>query len=305
MSHAPIPLYALSGFVGSGKTTALLGILKKYPEKKIGVIFTEPAAYIKESDDISIECLDNGSLQCICEEEALPQALQFMSDCQPELVLVEISGLSDPLRIEQMLDREQNSACMVAYDKKGIICLVDADNFMEQIGDVEMVKHQLSHCHLAVINKADLVAPELLTVLKAQIRRINPDCEISSCSYGGFGLELLDYDLMSHTTQPLDSTGSALNPDSIVLNCPCRMERQKVVEFISRFLDRTYRIKGFCLLEDGWNQIDVVGSKITLSPCVPHSSSRLIFISKIGHALSEPLRQSWEELVGLPMQLHD
>ena len=58
-------------------------------------------------------------------------------------------------------------------------------------------------------------------------------------------------------------------------------------------------------MEDGWNQIDVVGSKITLSPCVPHSSSRLIFISKIGHALSEPLRQSWEELVGLPMQLHD
>lgn len=35
MSHAPIPLYALSGFVGSGKTTALLGILKKYPEKRL------------------------------------------------------------------------------------------------------------------------------------------------------------------------------------------------------------------------------------------------------------------------------
>ncbi|MCI6348088.1 MAG: GTP-binding protein, partial [Negativibacillus massiliensis] len=77
MTQALIPLYCLTGFVGSGKTTVLLSILKQYPQKKIGVIFTEPAAYIKESDDISIECLESGSLKCTCEEEALPQALTY------------------------------------------------------------------------------------------------------------------------------------------------------------------------------------------------------------------------------------
>lgn len=46
MTQALIPLYCLTGFVGSGKTTVLLSILKQYPQKKIGVIFTEPAAYI-------------------------------------------------------------------------------------------------------------------------------------------------------------------------------------------------------------------------------------------------------------------
>lgn len=96
MTQALIPLYCLTGFVGSGKTTVLLSILKQYPQKKIGVIFTEPAAYIKESDDISIECLESGSLKCTCEEEALPQALTYMRQCQPEMVFVEISGLSDP-----------------------------------------------------------------------------------------------------------------------------------------------------------------------------------------------------------------
>ena len=95
MTQALIPLYCLTGFVGSGKTTVLLSILKQYPQKKIGVIFTEPAAYIKESDDISIECLESGSLKCTCEEEALPQALTYMRQCQPEMVFVEISGLSD------------------------------------------------------------------------------------------------------------------------------------------------------------------------------------------------------------------
>ena len=142
MTQALIPLYCLTGFVGSGKTTVLLSILKQYPQKKIGVIFTEPAAYIKESDDISIECLESGSLKCTCEEEALPQALTYMRQCQPEMVFVEISGLSDPIHIKKILEKEENANALRRYDIQGIICLVDADNFMEQIQSVEMVKHQ-------------------------------------------------------------------------------------------------------------------------------------------------------------------
>ena len=45
MSEKLIPLYCLTGFVGSGKTTALLSILKQNPVKKIGVIFTEPSIF--------------------------------------------------------------------------------------------------------------------------------------------------------------------------------------------------------------------------------------------------------------------
>ena len=190
MTQALIPLYCLTGFVGSGKTTVLLSILKQYPQKKIGVIFTEPAAYIKESDDISIECLESGSLKCTCEEEALPQALTY------------------------------------------IICLVDADNFMEQIQSVEMVKHQLSHCNMAVINKADLVSPELLSALQANIRRINPDCEIASCSFGGFNLVLLEHEMKSVAAEEEECTKDAPTPDSIVLSCTHRLEKQKVIQFI-------------------------------------------------------------------------
>lgn len=74
MLETLIPLYCLTGFVGSGKTTALLSILRQNPDKKIGVIFTEPPLLhrqnIQENEDISIEMLDNGSLQCSCSEDA-------------------------------------------------------------------------------------------------------------------------------------------------------------------------------------------------------------------------------------------
>ena len=204
MLETLIPLYCLTGFVGSGKTTALLSILRQNPDKKIGVIFTEPPLLhrqnIQENEDISIEMLDNGSLQCSCSEDALAQALAYMHRCQPEMVFVEVSGLSDPVHVKKILESEENAGLMQHYAVQGIICLIDADNFMEQIQDVEMVGRQLCHCHLAVINKADLVAPELLGMLKAQIHRINPDCDIVSCSYGGFSLELLEHDLL----EPVD-----------------------------------------------------------------------------------------------------
>lgn len=195
--------------VGSGKTTALLSILKQNPGKKIGVIFTEPSIFkshdLMNEEDISIEHLENGSLQCSCSEDAIVRALHFMQQCQPEMVFHRSCRLcptpsisstswsrSEPLQTSTLLTEH--------YEMQGIICLVDADNFMEQIQDVEMIRLQLCHCHLAVINKADLVSPELLTAIKAQIRRINPDCDISSCSYGGFSLELLENDLLSHST---------------------------------------------------------------------------------------------------------
>lgn len=303
MAQSLIPLYCLSGFVGVGKTTALMSILRQHPEKKIGVIFTEPAVYLKEADNVCVECLPNGCVQCVCVEEAIPRALEYMKESQPEMVFIEISGLSDPLHVKHILESSHDSLSL--YQLQGIICLVDADNFMEQIRDVEMVKRQLSHCHLALINKADLVAPELLTVLQAQIRRINPDCEIVSCSFGGFSLELLEHDLLSRATTDSECADNAGNPDSIVLSCPQPLEKKKILSLLERFKPETYRIKGFCLLEDGWSQIDVVGSRISFTPCIPHSSSRLIFISKIGHALSQPLTDFWNESIGLPMQLHD
>ena len=235
MSEKLIPLYCLTGFVGSGKTTALLSILKQNPGKKIGVIFTEPSIFkshdLMNEEDISIEHLENGSLQCSCSEDAIVRALHFMQQCQPEMVFIEVAGLSDPIHIKHILEQERtapNSTLLTEhYEMQGIICLVDADNFMEQIQDVEMIRLQLCHCHLAVINKADLVSPELLTAIKAQIRRINPDCDISSCSYGGFSLELLENDLLSHSTDEGEQDLPAeLRPDSIVLNCIHRLPRE-------------------------------------------------------------------------------
>ena len=49
MLETLIPLYCLTGFVGSGKTTALLSILRQNPDKKIGGIFTAAALFYRQN----------------------------------------------------------------------------------------------------------------------------------------------------------------------------------------------------------------------------------------------------------------
>ena len=39
------------------------------------------------------------------------------------------------------------------YDFKGVLCFVDAVNFLEQVKDEETAYRQLKHCNLAVITK--------------------------------------------------------------------------------------------------------------------------------------------------------
>ena len=65
------------------------------------------------------------------------------------------------------------------------------------------------------------------------------------------------------------------------------------------------RIKGFFLLEDGWNQVDVVGKRIDYKPAPEKEESHLVFLSKVGIQVIRTIDQAWRERVDLPMKLHN
>ncbi|HVH95947.1 MAG TPA: hypothetical protein VM682_03265, partial [Bacillus sp. (in: firmicutes)] len=63
-------------------------------------------------------------------------------------------------------------------------------------------------------------------------------------------------------------------------------------------------IKGFFKLEDGWNQVDVVNSRIDykLSDTL-ETESQLVIISKIGPAIIKKVFDTWNEMIGEEMKL--
>ncbi len=65
------------------------------------------------------------------------------------------------LNVQEILDAAQ-IASEKKYDFKGVICFVDAVNFLEQVKDEETAFRQLKHCNLAVITKTDLADAGLM-----------------------------------------------------------------------------------------------------------------------------------------------
>lgn len=314
MSETKTNLYILTGFLGAGKTTVLMRILEQLKDDQVGIIQSDfelqgidgakveidQKAGILEMVDVS-----NGSIFCSCHQNSFVEALVKMGTYNLKNLFLESYGLTDPAKIREILVDVQSKTGEI-YELKGVICLIDSKNFIEQARSVETVNRQLKHCHLAVINKADLVSPELLTALISKVRRINPICEVLICSYGHFNLDFMRQNLLTHDWDERENASEpSEEPQPLFLNCEGPIEKKKLLEFLELIKENTYRIKGFMELTTGWHQIDVVGSKVECHPCKEHHDSKLVFISKIGTNVINSIHISWETTVGTHMELVD
>lgn len=303
-------LYVLTGFLGSGKTTLLLKILEHLKGHKVGIIQNEFGKLsidgdILRDDDIKMIEITRGSIFCSCLKLSFVAALNEMAQLDFEYLFVESSGLGDPSNVEEILN-----AAEVASGKKfdfcGVLCMVDAYNFLQQVADEETVNRQLKHCHLAAITKSDLVDSDTLQAITEKIRSINPICRLEESRMGGMSMDFLKEDLLLYQwAEGEESLNLKENkPKTLFLNFEGEVEKEKLIAFFQPILPSIYRSKGFFrILGEGWMQVDVVGSKIDFKPCQPYALSQLVFISKIGPAVIKGILSSWEENVGLPMKL--
>ena len=93
-------------------------------------------------------------------------------------------------------------------------------------------------------------------------------------------------------------------PKTLFMDFDGEVEKEKLLNFFQPVIPGIYRSKGFFrLAEEGWMQVDVVGSTIDFKPCDPCETSQLVFISKIGPAIIKDIMTAWQTHVGLPMKL--
>ena len=197
-------LYALTGFLGAGKTTILTRILHQLTSKgkRTGVIQNEFGKLgidgeVLKNEDIQMIEINRGSVFCSCLRLTFVKALIDMADKNLDYLFIESSGLGDPSNIEEILEAAAVAGGDI-YDFQGVICLVDAVNFFDQLNDLETVYRQLKHCHYAVITKTDLIDEKKMAELKDKIREINPVCEIGMSSDKETDLSFLEENLLQY-----------------------------------------------------------------------------------------------------------
>lgn len=305
-------LYVLTGFLGSGKTTVLLRLLEELKGHKIGVIQNEIGKLgidgtILRNDDIEMVEINKGSIFCSCLKLNFVQALSDMAKQDFEYLFIESSGWGDPSNVEEILDTVK-IVSEKEYDFKGVICFVDAVNFLDQVKDEETTYRQLKHCNLSVITKTDLVDEEAISQVKNKVREINPVCEIIMSAKGKMDYSFLKKDLLIYQWAECEETTNSVEtkPKSIFMEYDGQVEKAQLEAFLRSIEKDVHRIKGFCKLkETGWAQVDVVGSIIDFKEADEFEISQLVFISKIGPMIIKRIMEEWTSCVGTKMKLRN
>lgn len=195
MRTRPIPVGVLVGFLGAGKTTLINHLLSSNHGKKIAVVVNEfgevnvDARLVRHTTERMVE-LSNGCICCTLREDLLDE-LRALSQMNLDYILVESTGIGEPLPIAQTFHMEDLPS-RVRLDT--IITVVDAEAFWDDwnrkdtVEDGEgnpieqplapLLADQLEFTSIVLLNKADRVDEATLTQLEGFIHELNPYAQI-------------------------------------------------------------------------------------------------------------------------------
>ena len=222
-----IPVTILSGSLGAGKTTTLNHILSREQELNAAVLvndmgevnvdadIVERESDLTQNDDEIIE-MSNGCICCRLRGDMLDEVGRLANERDFEYLLVESSGISEPIPVAQTFARGFEDA---EFDPTGVyeldtmVSVVDAHSFwkgfdsgqaltddtIDQQGNSvpeEALMDQIEFCDVLLLNKCDLVPDDELEEIEAVLSTLQPRAKIIRTEHGAIDPgEIIDTDL--------------------------------------------------------------------------------------------------------------
>lgn len=176
-----IPTNLITGFLGVGKTTAIRDLAARRPSHERWAILVNEygevgldQALIEGGGDpeLAVSEIAGG---CFCCSMELP--LDWTIDAliraaRPQRLIIEPTGLGHPARV---LDHLRGPRFRQILDVRTTICLADPRDFENpRIGQSPVFQDQLHLADIVVINKTDVVAPEVVDQFQEWARGLFP-----------------------------------------------------------------------------------------------------------------------------------
>jgi G3E family GTPase len=190
------PVYVVTGFLGSGKTTLVNRLVSRERDSLVIVNeFGEIAIdhHLLESPEERTVALPNGCLCCRLrgdlEETLIGAAMRRRRGeiAGFDRVIVETSGLADPGPVAQTLFADQ----ALARDFKlgPVVAVVDAADPGGRAAAPQIARSQIAAADVLVLSKTDKI--QEWTAAKDEVRSINPQATVVEASFGELDPALL------------------------------------------------------------------------------------------------------------------
>jgi G3E family GTPase len=204
---AAIPVIALTGYLGAGKTSLLNHVLRA-PGARIGVVINDfgdlnvDAALVTGQVDEPAS-ITGGCICCLPDEGGLDEALEKLTDPRLGLdaIIVEASGLADPVAISRII----RFSGVERVRPGGVVDVIDAATHFDTVDRGGIPPARYAAASLIVANKLDQI-PEAeraaaLERIEMRVREGNPDAQI----VGAIGAKIdptLLYDVSGTAEEP-------------------------------------------------------------------------------------------------------
>jgi len=296
-----IPTNLIMGFLGVGKTTAILELVKQKPVNeswavlvnefgKIGIdgaIFSAAGVTVKE--------VAGG---CLCCAVALPFQVsinRLLKEVRPDRLLIEPSGLGHPKKVVDMLSHDTFKEVL---DLRASICLVDP----EKLKDKRYTTHvnfvdQIALSDVLVANKMDLADTAAVDLFHCWANNSQPrKAMIAETSQGQLDVAWLDIPRhqqrnirtppahqqperyrVAGEQSPFEHVADGYQSFGAVFPTGSCFDYQKIKQVLHEL--QPERIKGILYTNQGWFLYNGAGSDINITATLAIANSRIEIIS--------------------------
>lgn len=207
-----IPTHIITGFLGVGKTSAILHLLNNKPHNErwavlvnefgeIGVDGSLLQGQHRQEQHVFIREVPGG---CMCCSAGLPMQValnQLLKQARPDRLLIEPTGLGHPKEVLQSLTSESYRDVI---DLQKVVTLVDA----RKLSDTRYTEHktfnqQIALADIVVGNKQDLYQGDNESTLKAYVKlRGKTNAQVCFTTHGDLSaIDFTEHRLTPHITQ--------------------------------------------------------------------------------------------------------